>query len=185
MYKKAWCTCKVVVLRNKPIAFLTSWLPSPSSLLKLPIDLGEEEAVETTLKGDEYQWWPTPPCKQSLLLVSWMSGKKRVSAYIASSLLVTAAWTAGPVNLVFSPQTDFSSASIRLAIDRWSSLSRLYQARTAICSRPGIKTASNMQRKLSSDFTRFMQRLFEYVKIEQAKEGLSYEGGDDQVALHV
>ena len=36
MYKKAWCTCKVVVLRNKPIAFLTSWLPSPSSLLKLP-----------------------------------------------------------------------------------------------------------------------------------------------------
>ena len=36
MYKKAWCTCKVVVLRNKPIAFLTSWLPSPTSLLKLP-----------------------------------------------------------------------------------------------------------------------------------------------------
>ena len=36
MYKKAWYTCKVVVLRNKPIAFLTSGLPSPSSLLKLP-----------------------------------------------------------------------------------------------------------------------------------------------------
>ena len=36
MYKKAWCTNKVVVLRNKPIAFLTSSLPSPSSLLKLP-----------------------------------------------------------------------------------------------------------------------------------------------------
>ena len=35
MYKKA-CTCKVVILRNKPIAFLTSCLPSPSSLLKLP-----------------------------------------------------------------------------------------------------------------------------------------------------
>ena len=35
MYKKAWCTCKVVVLRNKLIAFLTSSLPSPSSLLKL------------------------------------------------------------------------------------------------------------------------------------------------------
>ena len=44
MYKKAWCTCKVVVLRNKPIAFLTSWLPSPSSssLLKLPITLRRE-----------------------------------------------------------------------------------------------------------------------------------------------
>ena len=38
MYKKAWCTCKVVVLRNKPIAFLTSSLPSPLSLLKLPND---------------------------------------------------------------------------------------------------------------------------------------------------
>ena len=37
MYKKAWCTWKVVVLRNKPFAFLTSSLPSPSSLLKLPI----------------------------------------------------------------------------------------------------------------------------------------------------
>ena len=36
MYKKALCTCKVVVLRNKPIAFLTSYLPSPSSFLKLP-----------------------------------------------------------------------------------------------------------------------------------------------------
>ena len=36
MYKKALWTCKVVVLRNKPIAFLTSSLPSPSSLLKLP-----------------------------------------------------------------------------------------------------------------------------------------------------
>ena len=30
-------------MRNKPIAFLTSWLPSPSSLLKLPIDDDDEE----------------------------------------------------------------------------------------------------------------------------------------------
>ena len=40
MYKKAWCTCTVVVLPNKPIAFLTSSLPSPSSLLKLLGSLG-------------------------------------------------------------------------------------------------------------------------------------------------
>ena len=39
MYKNALWTCKVVVLRNKPIVFLTSWLSSPSSLLKLPIVL--------------------------------------------------------------------------------------------------------------------------------------------------
>ena len=36
MYKKAWCTCKVVVLIIKPIAFLTSSLSSPSSDLKVP-----------------------------------------------------------------------------------------------------------------------------------------------------
>ena len=35
MYNKARCTCKVVVLLNKPIA-LTPSLPSPYSLLKLP-----------------------------------------------------------------------------------------------------------------------------------------------------
>ena len=36
MYKKAWCTCKLVVLLNKPISVLTFLLLSPSSLLKLP-----------------------------------------------------------------------------------------------------------------------------------------------------
>ena len=36
MYKKAWRTCKLVVLLNKPIGVLTFLLPSPSSLLKLP-----------------------------------------------------------------------------------------------------------------------------------------------------
>ena len=35
--KKAWCTCIVVVLLIKPIAFLPFSLPSASSLLKLPI----------------------------------------------------------------------------------------------------------------------------------------------------
>ena len=36
--EKCDCTCKFVVLPNKPIAFLTFLLPSPSSLLKLPVD---------------------------------------------------------------------------------------------------------------------------------------------------
>ena len=35
--RKVWCTCKFVVLPNKPIAFLTFSLPSPWSLLKLPV----------------------------------------------------------------------------------------------------------------------------------------------------
>ena len=34
MYKKAWCTSRLVVLLNKPIAVLMFLLPSPSSLLK-------------------------------------------------------------------------------------------------------------------------------------------------------
>ena len=39
MYKKAWCTCKVVVLLIKPIVFffLTFSLPSASLDLKVPI----------------------------------------------------------------------------------------------------------------------------------------------------
>ena len=36
MYKKAWCTSKVVVLLIKPIVFLTLSLPSASLDLKVP-----------------------------------------------------------------------------------------------------------------------------------------------------
>ena len=42
MYKKVWCTCKVVFLLNKTIAFLTFSLPSWSSLLKLSTFWAEE-----------------------------------------------------------------------------------------------------------------------------------------------
>ena len=41
MYKKAWCTCKVVVLLIKPIVFLTFSLPSASWDLKVPILAGK------------------------------------------------------------------------------------------------------------------------------------------------
>ena len=41
MYKKAWCTCKVVVLLIKPIVFLTFSLPSASVDLKVPILAGK------------------------------------------------------------------------------------------------------------------------------------------------
>ena len=36
MYKKAWCTCKVVVLLLNPIVYLTFSLPSASLNLKVP-----------------------------------------------------------------------------------------------------------------------------------------------------
>ena len=45
MYKKASCTGKVVVLHNKPIAFLMFSLTSLSSLLKLPINYDEQEVA--------------------------------------------------------------------------------------------------------------------------------------------
>ena len=45
--------CEVVVLHNKPIAFLTSCLPSPSLLLKLPIDFGGKGLRETG-EGNKY-----------------------------------------------------------------------------------------------------------------------------------
>ena len=41
MYKKAWCTRKVVVLLNKPIALFSFSLLLPLSLLKLPSDDGD------------------------------------------------------------------------------------------------------------------------------------------------
>ena len=50
MYKKAWCTCKVVVLLIKPIVFLTFSLPSASLDLKVPTNGGKRTRV--LLAGD-------------------------------------------------------------------------------------------------------------------------------------
>ena len=41
MYKKAWCTCKIVVLLIKSIVHLTFSLPSASLDLKVPILAGK------------------------------------------------------------------------------------------------------------------------------------------------
>ena len=57
MYKKALCTSKVVVLLNKPIAFLTSSLPLPSSLLKLPYDFNEFSLKSFFKKINALQRW--------------------------------------------------------------------------------------------------------------------------------
>ena len=50
MYKKACCTCKLVVLLNNPIVFLTFSLPSPSSFLKLPTTKSPTPAPSVHLK---------------------------------------------------------------------------------------------------------------------------------------
>ena len=42
MYKKAWCTCKIIVLLIKPIVFGVFLFPSPSSGLKVPIKLPDD-----------------------------------------------------------------------------------------------------------------------------------------------
>ena len=51
MYKKAWCSCKIVVLLIKPIAFVAFPLPSPSSDLKVPTDVGS-----TSTTCSQRQW---------------------------------------------------------------------------------------------------------------------------------
>ena len=50
MYKKAWCTCKVVV-RPTYCFFLPLSLPSPSSLLKLPIYLCRTGFVSSSVSA--------------------------------------------------------------------------------------------------------------------------------------
>ena len=49
MYKKAWCTCKVIVLLIKPIVFLTFSLPSTSLDLKVPINTKTPKVVGNAL----------------------------------------------------------------------------------------------------------------------------------------
>ena len=51
MYRKAWCTCKPVVLLNTPIAVLTVSLPSPLSLLKLPDNFDTRNGFSGSERG--------------------------------------------------------------------------------------------------------------------------------------
>ena len=46
MYKKAWCTCKDVILLIKPIVFLTFSLPSAWLDLKVPNDDNDDDDVD-------------------------------------------------------------------------------------------------------------------------------------------
>ena len=50
MYKKAWCTCKVVVLLMKPIVYLTFSLPSASLNLKVPVIFKVGDRLQTKTK---------------------------------------------------------------------------------------------------------------------------------------
>ena len=70
MYKKAWCTCRVVVLPiyTKPIAFLPFSLTSPSSLLKLPID--SLETLSFLAFTSICTTWPSFPYTCRLLFIS-------------------------------------------------------------------------------------------------------------------
>ena len=106
MYKKAWGTCKVVVLRNKLIAFLTSCLPSPSSSLKLPVDTFRRSSV----------LFETPACYHSndryltFNPINVMRYRCILSAPILSFILVTKT----PMNGDNSQPTKLSSASLHL-----------------------------------------------------------------------
>ena len=54
MYKKAWCTCKVVVLLIKPIVFLTFSLLSASLDLKVPIAAHQNGATKQKDSAEKY-----------------------------------------------------------------------------------------------------------------------------------
>ena len=54
MYKKAWCTCKVVVLLIKPIVFVTFSLPSASLDLKVPIVFRDATLKKLWGRGGEF-----------------------------------------------------------------------------------------------------------------------------------
>ena len=51
MYKKAWCTCKVVVLLIKPIVFYTFLLLSASLDLKVPNDFGATSVTKRSCRA--------------------------------------------------------------------------------------------------------------------------------------
>ena len=57
MYKKAWCTCSLVVLLIKPIAFLTLSLPSPSCFRRVPIDASSTVHINTFKKRWNWTLW--------------------------------------------------------------------------------------------------------------------------------
>ena len=129
MYKKAWSTCKVVVLRNKLLAFLTSCLPSPWSLLKLPIDTFRRSSV----------LFETPACYHSndryltFNPINVMCYRCILSTTNLNFILVTKT----PMNGNNSQPTKLSSASLRLRFSltrksrnhhhtRWCSARKLY-----------------------------------------------------------
>ena len=58
MYRKAWCTCKVVVLLIKPIVFLTFSLPSMSLDLKVPdVKVKQSSIVSQIVSSPDVLSW--------------------------------------------------------------------------------------------------------------------------------
>ena len=106
--KKAWCTCKVVVLLIKPIAFLPFSLPSASALLKLPITV-EPLLWDTSIQG-------TPPFrrhkiwsqKSAHIIFESMSGalwvRKCGKLPIRENLVIMWLYTGRPPNRPSTPQ---------------------------------------------------------------------------------
>ena len=67
MNKKAWCTCKLDVLLNKPVTFLTFSFPLSSSLLKLPNFKIPTRSSECFIRGalkDAKKLWSIIPASE-------------------------------------------------------------------------------------------------------------------------
>ena len=79
MYKKAWCTCKIVVLLIKPIAFVAFPLPSPSSDLKVLTYLRERSPPH--IPGELWKVFRSPMVNESVTLFDSRSSGSSVARY--------------------------------------------------------------------------------------------------------
>ena len=90
IYKKAWCTCKVVVCQSKPTAFMPFSLTTPSSLLKLPINVTQLSWRWTGIRVWP-QVWPEKTAEISrrhYWFPRQMTSEKRVQIFHSDILLM-------------------------------------------------------------------------------------------------
>ena len=106
-----------------------------------------------------------PASRASFCLFLYWGGEKEALPELRQLFEAAAARTSGLVNLVFSRQTGFSSASVSLVTKPMVIIEPAVPWKTKMAARSGILGLGsrlhpgNMQRILNKDLTRFMQSL--------------------------
>ena len=86
MYKKAWCTSKVVVLLKKPIVFLTFLLPSSPLDVKVPIRHSAARTLISQFKISQTETTETTHLFFPATSLKWHSSKLQNCLLCLSSL---------------------------------------------------------------------------------------------------